>query len=170
MLAAASARSGSRPIVDARGDQLARIGHRGVHRDPGTGLVRRGDQPRDGAGRVGGLGVGPGGRVGEVGDDLDPGRSPADLRQGRDDQAGLIDRRVEQVREIAAGRGQEPAGRLQRRHAGADPSCRVRPRGDPTSRTRVIPACAQAVRFALAARASSDTRPAGPEPTAGRGS
>jgi hypothetical protein len=98
--------------VEARVDQLARIRHRGVHRDPGAGLVCCGDQPRDGADRVSGLGVGPGGGVGEVGDDLDPGRSPADLRQGGGDQAGLIDRPVERVWEVAAGRGQEPADRL----------------------------------------------------------
>ena len=62
----------------------------------------------------------------------------------------------------AAGRFLAPAGRYF-----PDLSSRVRPRGDPTSRTRVIPACAQAVRFARAALASSATRPAGPAPTAG---
>ena len=41
----------------------------------------------------------------------------ADLGQRGADQAGLIDRRVEQVREVAAGRGQEPPGRLHRRQA-----------------------------------------------------
>jgi hypothetical protein len=59
--------------------------------------------------------------VGEVGDYLDPGRFPADLGQRGADQAGLLHRRVEQVREVAARRGQEPAGCLHRRQAWPGP-------------------------------------------------
>ncbi len=97
--------------VHTRRDQLARARHGRVHRHPGTGLVRRSDQPGDGFDPVGGLGVGPGDQVGEVSDHLDPPRPPADLRQ-----TGLGHRRAEQVREVTAGRSQEPAGRLQDGH------------------------------------------------------
>jgi hypothetical protein len=45
-------------------------------------------------------------------------------------------------------------------------SCRVTPAGEPTSRTAVIPARAQAIRFARAAPASKATRSAGPASTA----
>ena len=57
----------------------------------------------------------PAARSGEVGDHLHPGHAPADLGQRGADQAGLVHRRIEQVREVAARRGQEPARRLHRR-------------------------------------------------------
>ena len=41
--------------------------------------------------------AGPGGQVGEVGNHLDPGRSPADLRQHGADQVSLLYRRLPQA-------------------------------------------------------------------------
>jgi hypothetical protein len=100
-------------------------------------------------------------------DQLDPGRSLADLRHRGVDQAGLVHRRFEQVRKIAAGWGQEPARCLQRRHARPEPELQRQATRRATSRSRVIPACAQATKFARAALAATGTGPAGPEPTAG---
>jgi hypothetical protein len=153
--------------VDTCGHELARARDRRVHRHPGAGFVHGGGKLRNGADRVGGLGAGPGGQVGEVSDHLDPPRAPADLGQRTADQVGLVHRRAEQVGEVAARGSQEPARRLQRWQPCPELISSVTPPGDPTSRTTVTPACAQAIRFARAASSSSGTYPAGPAATAG---
>jgi hypothetical protein len=128
--------------VDPGGDQLARVRHRCVDRHPGPGSVGCGDQLGDGLDRVGGLGVGPGGQVGEVSDHLDPPRPPADFGDRCADQLSLGHRGVEQVREVATRGSQEPAGGLEHGHAGprselqghAAPRPDIADQGDPRLR------------------------------------
>ena len=107
--------------VDPGGGQLARVRHRCVHRHPRPASVGCGDQLGDGLDRIRGLGVGPGGQVGEVSDHLDPPRPPAHFGDRCADQVSLGHRGVEQLRKVAARGSQEPAGRLQHGHVGPGP-------------------------------------------------
>jgi len=84
--------------IDTCGDQLARVRDRAVHGHPGAGVVHRGGELRYGFDRVGGLGAGACGQIGEIGDYLDPRRAPADLGERTDDEARLVHWFFQQVR------------------------------------------------------------------------